>query len=244
MSCEHSENSTALIIGAQSTIARALADALLAQKVVSELITVSRENMPARAHVTHIACNHEADQIVAIADQLTRDKTPLSRVFICTGILHGGSIQPEKSLQALDPATMTEVFKVNCVIPALWVKALLPALKANRDCVLTAFSARVGSISDNHKGGWYSYRTSKAALNMLLKTAAVEYARQAPCVKLLSFHPGTVDTPMSTPFQKHVPPESLFTAEFVAQQLIKITDKLTADGDLSYLDWQGKPILW
>lgn len=239
-----SENATALIIGARSAIAQALAKALTTQKPVSELVTVSRQQMSSLKGNTHFTCNHDSEQISAVVDELINRKVQINRVFICTGILHDASIQPEKSLQALDPTSMMEVFRVNCVIPALWIKALLPVLKGNRLCVLTTFSARVGSITDNHKGGWYSYRTSKAALNMMLKTATVEYARQAPAAKLLSFHPGTVDTPMSGPFQKHVPPDSLFTPEFVARQLIKITDGLTPDGDLSYLDWQGKPIPW
>jgi hypothetical protein len=79
---------------------------------------------------------------------------------------------------------------------------------------------------------------------MVLKTAAVEFARVAPGVKLLSFHPGTVDTPMSTPFQKHVSAQALFTPELVANRLIKITDTLQPDGQLSYLDWQGHPVPW
>lgn len=243
-----SDPSAALIIGAGSAIAGALAKALLEQKTVSEVITVSRQKMPSQAGIRHLVCSHEPDQITEIADELKTRQTRLKRVFICTGILHGKNIQPEKNLKALDPASMMEVFRINCVIPSLWVRALLPVLKGKtkgqQQCVLTAFSARVGSIADNHKGGWHSYRTSKAALNMMLKTAAVEYARVAPMVKLLSFHPGTVDTPLSEPFQKYVEAEALFTPEFVANRLIEITDSLSADGALSYLDWQGKAIAW
>jgi len=242
-----SDPSAALIIGAGSAIAGALAKALLEQKTVSEVITVSRQKMPSQAGIRHLVCSHEPDQISDIVDELKAQQLRLKRVFICTGILHDKNIQPEKNLKALDPATMMEVFRINCVIPSMWVKALLPVLKGKAKgqlCVLTAFSARVGSIADNHKGGWHSYRSSKAALNMMLKTAAVEYARVAPMVKLLSFHPGTVDTPLSEPFQKYVEPEALFTPEFVASRLIEITDSLSADGALSYLDWQGKAIAW
>jgi NAD(P)-dependent dehydrogenase (short-subunit alcohol dehydrogenase family) len=239
-----SEQKNALIIGAYSAIAQALASALIEQNTVTGVIAVSRTPADNSDGIRYLVCNHESEQITAIAAQLRREQSQLARVFICTGVLHDDSIQPEKSLLTLDPVAMMEVFRINCVIPSLWLKALLPLLRTQPHCVLTALSARVGSITDNHKGGWYSYRSSKAALNMVLKTAAIEFARVAPGVKLLSFHPGTVDTPMSRPFQKHVSPEALFTPEFVAKRLISITNTLQPDGQLSYLDWQGNPVPW
>jgi NAD(P)-dependent dehydrogenase (short-subunit alcohol dehydrogenase family) len=117
-------------------------------------------------------------------------------------------------------------------------------LKQARGCKVTIFSARVGSIGDNHLGGWYSYRASKAALNMLLKSTAIEYARRAPSVKLLAFHPGTTDTPLSRPFSKQVPEHKLFQPGFVAEQLFKILEQLEPDGELSFLDWQGQRVDW
>ena len=106
------------------------------------------------------------------------------------------------------------------------------------------FSARVGSISDNRLGGWYSYRASKAALNMMIKTAAIELARRAKNIKLIAFHPGTTDTPLSKPFQKNVPENKLFSAEFVAKQLLDIVENTPIDQSPSYLDWQGETINW
>lgn len=234
----------AIIVGGQSTIARALAKALIEQNKVTDVIALSRKPATDGAGVRNLVCDHSPSQIAAIVDQISRDQSHITHVFICTGMLHRNTIQPEKSLQLLDPEAMMEIFRVNCVLPTLWLKALQPLLKKQQRCVVTVFSARVGSITDNHKGGWYSYRSAKAALNMMLKTAAVEYTRVASGVKLLSFHPGTVDTPMSEPFQKHVSPDALFTPEFVAGRLIEITDTLLPDGVLSYLDWQGKPIPW
>ena len=105
-------------------------------------------------------------------------------------------------------------------------------------------SARVGSIADNHLGGWYSYRCAKAALNMGLKSAAIELARRAKGIKLVAFHPGTVDTPLSEPFQKNVAPEKLFEPAFVAERLDEILAAHAADGELSYLDWAGKAVPW
>ena len=105
-------------------------------------------------------------------------------------------------------------------------------------------SARVGSIGDNHLGGWYAYRASKAALNMLLKTAAIEYSRRSANVKLLSFHPGTTDTPLSKPFQSSVAADKLFTPDFVAAQLIALMTAADIDGQLAFIDWNGQSIDW
>ena len=105
-------------------------------------------------------------------------------------------------------------------------------------------SARVGSISDNRLGGWYSYRASKCALNMLLKTSAIELNRKHKNVKLISFHPGTTDTKLSRPFQSSVSRDKLFTPDFVATKLMDLMRKTDVDGELAYLDWAGAPIDW
>lgn len=166
------------------------------------------------------------------------------QVFICHGILHDDQVSPEKRLEDLDAASMQHVFQINAVTPVLWLKHLLPLLKQSTICKVAVFSARVGSISDNHLGGWYSYRASKAALNMLLKSAAIEYARRAPGVKILAFHPGTTDTPLSSPYSKNVPEGRLFQPAFVAARLLDIIDSLEPDGELSFLDWQNEAVAW
>ena len=137
-----------------------------------------------------------------------------------------------------------QVIEANTVTPMLWLKNLLPIMTGKEPCKVVVFTARVGSISDNKLGGWYSYRTSKAAINMLLKSAAVECSRTAKNIKIISFHPGTTDTPLSKPFQKNVPEHKLFTSEFVANQLINIVKDSDIDGQASFLDWQGKDIPW
>ena len=105
-------------------------------------------------------------------------------------------------------------------------------------------SARVGSIADNRLGGWYSYRGSKAALNMMLKCTALELRRVNPQAKLMAYHPGTVDTPMSKPFQAGVSPEKLFSPARAAAALDQVISSFEVDGDLAYLDWQGQPVPW
>lgn len=239
----------ALVIGAGSAIAAALINEMIQQHSVSGIVAVSRQP-PERAGlpqdnpdvpVRYLSCDYSAAGIRAVAGHVTG---VFSHVFICTGVLHNDHIKPEKRIEDIDAGQMAELLHINSILPALWLQALLPVIKSSPRCVLTVFSARVGSISDNQKGGWYSYRASKAALNMIIKTAAIEYARRAPGIKLLAFHPGTVDTWLSRPFQKNVAAEKLFTPEFVAQQLLTICAALPVDAEASYLDWAGEPITW
>ncbi len=168
----------------------------------------------------------------------------LSRVAITVGTLHSADYQPEKSLGALRSDALGEVYRVNCILPLLWVAALGRGLRRSRDCRVAVLSARVGSIEDNGLGGWYSYRCSKAALNMGLKSAAIELARRAPGVKLLAYHPGTVATGLSAPFQRGVAPQKLFSPSFTARCLSELLDDHGPDGQLHYLDWAGAPIPW
>ena len=127
----------------------------------------------------------------------------------------------------------------------LWMKHLTNYLsKLKNTCVITCLSARVASINENELGGWYCYRASKAALNMMFKTTAIEFKRRAKTTKLVLFHPGTTDTPLSKPFQKNVPKGKLFSPEFVASKLSEVIETRHIDGNVDYIDWQDKSISW
>jgi len=242
------EANNALVIGAGSSIAQALIKQLLSDESVTKITTISRNSLSAsmleNPRIKALQCDNSQPEIAETAAQLLVDKGTFSKVFICHGILHTPDLQPEKRLQDTDAESMAEVLRVNTIVPALWLGALMPVLKGSRPCRVAIFSARVGSISDNRAGGWYSYRASKAALNMIIKTTAVEYARSARNVKLLAYHPGTVDTELSRPFQRNVPPEKLFTSDFTAVQLLQLMEDLPVDGEAAYLDWAGESILW
>ena len=109
---------------------------------------------------------------------------------------------------------------------------------------VVCLSARVGSISDNGFGGWYGYRASKAALNMLVKTASIEYKRRVKNAMLVCYHPGTVDTGLSKPFQKNVAAKKLFTPEFTADQLFTHVSKLDRDQICHFIDWDCEVVTW
>jgi NAD(P)-dependent dehydrogenase (short-subunit alcohol dehydrogenase family) len=243
-------NQLTLIIGANSDIGKALATQIK-NAVDTGLILISREvsnkeKSVNELNVKYIKVKDYQPQSIemAVAEIAAHSELPISQVFICNGILHSETFQPEKRLEDFDAQAFHQVISANTLTPMLWVQKLTPILTRKSPCKFVVFSARVGSISDNNLGGWYSYRASKAALNMMLKTASIELARRAKNIKLISFHPGTTDTPLSKPFQKNVPPEKLFTSEFVAKQLLSIVENTAIDHTLSYLDWEGKSINW
>lgn len=240
------EKTNALVLGASGGLAQALIAQFLADQHIETVIAVSSKPAPdsvqAESGLLWIQTEYAEPAMAEVVEQLKDYSGSISRVCICHGLLHTDSLWPEKRLEDIKPESLHEIFQANAVVPALWLKLLHRVLKAKQPTIVAALSARVGSISDNRLGGWYAYRSSKSALNMLLKNIAIEYARRVKNVKLISFHPGTTDTDLSKPFQAAVPEGKLFTPEFVAERLIGIMDSAVVDGQLSYLDWDNKTI--
>lgn len=176
-------------------------------------------------------------QIQSVGDQL-------HWVINCVGILHEGELQPEKGLRQLNADQLTRYFQVNSIGAALWAKHLLPLLKHEDRSIFASISAKIGSIGDNHLGGWYGYRASKAALNMLMRTAAIEYRRRSPQTIVVTLHPGTTDTKLSKPFQRNVPPEKLFSVDRTVTQLLAVLDGLDKDDSGQFFSWDGSPLPW
>ena len=236
-----------LVIGAGSAIAAAIIDQYLSAG--DSIVAVSRSVQPdamARAdgRLEWLQSDYSEESIQGICNRLRDSAMVFDRVFICNGILHHAHLVPEKRLEDVAAELLTEVMHINAFQPTIWVKHLKPVLRSQQHCILTAFSARIGSIGDNGRGGWYAYRASKAALNMLMKSAAIEYQRERRNVQFLLFHPGTTDTPLSKPFQRSVSPDKLFTAAYVASQLLSIIDGLDPEPSIQYLDWKNTAIEW
>lgn len=177
----------------------------------------------------------------------------------CAGVLHGDSITPdspkregsgpdragpEKRIEDVDPDRLRAVFEVNAFGPLLVAKHFLELLRHDDRAVLANLSARVGSIGDNRRGGWYAYRASKAAQNMFTRTLGLELARRAPNVICLALHPGTVDTDLSRPFQRNVPSDKLFSPDRAARQLLGVIDDCTPEQSGCFLAWDGQEIPW
>lgn len=160
-------------------------------------------------------------------------------------------LQPETSLTKVQKSSLMLTYEVNTVGPILVIKHVWPLLKAGwgtgtqRDFAVVAnLSARVGSIGDNQLGGWHSYRASKAALNQLTKTVSVEFARKKDPIICLLLHPGTVDTDLSRPYQRNVPPGKLFTPQFSVNKLLSIIDSATIHDNGKFFAWDGQEIPW
>jgi len=236
---------SALVIGGSGQIAQAIIKKLLTYLTADNIVVISRGLPPDKfAEVSWHQTEYDEAGMNQLAMRFYDEQRNFEKVFICHGVLHDDSVKPEKRLEEISAASISHVLNINTITPVLWLKHLLPVLKQSEICQVTILSARVGSINDNKLGGWYSYRASKAALNMLLKTTAIEYARRAKQVKLLAFHPGTTNTPLSRPYSVNVPEDKLFSPDFVADRLFEILKTLPADGQLSFLDWQGQSIEW
>lgn len=237
----------ALVVGASGGIGRAVVEGLAQDPAIDRVWAVTRtpaaiDTFPAT--VTGLRATHSEGGIEQTLGAIADRSPNLGRVIVALGALHGEGFAPEKSLQALRAGTLTELYRLNCVLPLLWVAGVAHQFRRAKDCRIAVLSARVGSIGDNELGGWYAYRCAKAALNMGLRSAAIELARRSKGLKLVAYHPGTVDTPLSKPFQRNVPEGSLFTAAFTAERLLGVLDNHPADGTLSYLDYDGRKIPW
>ena len=231
----------AVVVGAGG-IGAAVANALVDQGY-SEVHVVSRGGEAHLSSEVSTWCSDYSDtSIASIARAISERPGTLERLVITNGILQGDGYRPERALRQLSRATMAQIFDVNTILPMLWLGAFHEALRQADKPRMAVLSARVGSIEDNHLGGWYSYRASKAALNMMLQCASVEFGRLNKSAQLVAFHPGTVDTTLSKPFQRGVPESKLFTPKFVAKRLVALLDDVPTAERLLYLDWDGKPI--
>ncbi|MEY4250732.1 MAG: hypothetical protein RJA87_2365 [Pseudomonadota bacterium] len=224
----------AVVFGASGGIGRALVQALLASQGFDHVVAFSR--------TTTVAIDLLDEASLRNAAAFAASKGEIRLVIDATGFLHDETQGPEKSLQQIDPAKMARAFALNAIGPALIMKHMLPLLPRTGKSVFATLSARVASIGDNRLGGWYSYRASKAALNQLVRTAAVDLARRAPSAVCVALHPGTVATPLSAPFSKDG--LDLQTAEVCAVRMLQVIDQSTPAQTGGFFDHLGVPIPW
>jgi NAD(P)-dependent dehydrogenase (short-subunit alcohol dehydrogenase family) len=183
-----------------------------------------------------------SDQIVTTGEAILAVAPHIDRVIITGGVLHDGDIQPEKRVGALETAAMLHLYQINAMGPVLFLKSLWPALRRAHPITAASLSARVGSISDNRLGGWYSYRASKAALNQYMRTLSIELARYNDQAKIVTLHPGTVETDLSQPYRSQVAQGQLKSAAESAGQLWAVLDRLSAGDSGGFFAYDGKPI--
>ena len=162
----------------------------------------------------------------------------------CVGMLHTPEHGPEKNIESIDGQFFLRNIEVNTLPTLLLTQAFFPAFKVSPSVKLAVISARVGSIEDNGLGGWYSYRASKAALNMVVKNLSIEMRRRLKQATVLALHPGTTDTELSKPFQTNVPEGKLFNADNVALDLLNLIANSTPSDSGQFWDYRGENIPW
>jgi NAD(P)-dependent dehydrogenase (short-subunit alcohol dehydrogenase family) len=232
-----------VVVGASGGIGAAFCHALAGSEAVRVVHALSRSRDTFDDPAIRSGSIDLLDEAsIAAAAQRLSAEGPLDLVILATGILHRGELQPEKALRDLDGDNMLDVLHANTVGPAIVAKHFLPLMRREGKSVFAALSARVGSIGDNRLGGWVSYRASKAALNMTLKTLAIEHARRWPDGIVASLHPGTVATGLSEPFRSRVPPAQLFTPDVSAAHLLRVVDGLTPSDTGGFFAWDGSSI--
>lgn len=232
-----------LVVGGSGGIGLALTNALRERPEAQRVVATYRRQVP-----PNCANGVEWRQVdVTDAGQLANCwpvDQPLDCLVYAVGLLHRGSLAPEKTVRRFNPELFALSMQVN-VLPVLSLaQALHGSFKRSKAPRLAAVSARVGSIAENRKGGWYSYRCSKAALNMALKTLALEWRIAMPQGAVAALHPGTTDTALSRPFQANVPAQQLFTPERSAACMLAVLDEVTPDNSGRFWSWDGSELPW
>ena len=242
-----------LVIGASGGVGLALVEHQLQHSSQLEMIAAARsasssselarlkQRYPDRLSVVDADIRDE-ESVRALAEFIGERRLRL--LINASGLLHdkSQSIWPEKRLEDLTHQSFDSLMSVNAWGNALLLKVMVEKMEKKRPAIWAALSARVGSISDNRIGGWYSYRASKAALNQILKTASIECRRRYPNLTIAALHPGTTDSALSKPFQANVPAGKLFIPSFVAAQLIGVLSGLGPDQSGGFFAWDGQAI--
>ena len=219
----------ALVIGSNGTLGSALTKRLKDDFYVH---CINRNNT-----------DYSEASLTGLANEL-KAKGRFDRIICCIGVLHNDSLSPEKSLKQLNEKALSEYFYVNTILPALCIKAFTPLLCKDVDTQFAVLSAMVGSIEDNKLGGWYGYRSSKAALNMLVKTASIEFTRTNKKCSIAAIHPGTTQGNLSRPFSAKIDPKNYYTPEQSAMRILRVIDNLTLKTSGSFLNWDGTELPW
>ena len=221
----------ALVIGASGALGMAFCELLNQDPRCVGVRELGRTTVP--------GLDLEQPETIASAAAELAAEAPYQLIVHAAGLLHRGQVKPEKSYSAIEPEALQAVFQVNTLGPALVLRHFLPLLDPRG--AMAMLSAKVGSIGDNRLGGWYAYRASKAALNMLIKTAAIELTRTRPQSRLLSLHPGTVESGLSQPFRGA---SSARPADVAAAELLTLIDQLTPADSGHFFAYDGERLPW
>lgn len=242
---------TYLIIGGIGGIGRAMVEQIIANTDNKVFATYYRNVPDIEAdNLSWLPMDVSSEASIKEGVESIRQQTEhIDWVVNCVGLLHTEKSQPEKALRQVESEFFMQNMQVNALAGLLIAKHIKPLLaKAERShaqpAIFATISARVGSISDNQVGGWYSYRMSKAALNMGMKNLSIEWDRALKEVCVVVMQPGTVNTQLSAPFQSNVADGHLFSPAYSAECLLEVLSGMSADQSGSFVDWAGESIPW
>lgn len=222
----------ALVIGSSGTIGSAFMSLLKANSACSEVIGVHR-------HSEFPIDYQNLESIESCAIALSQAE-PFQLIINTIGVLHTNQWMPEKRLDDLKAEQLMELMIVNSIGPALTIRHFSKLLDP-KNSIMVTLSAKVGSIEDNRLGGWYSYRASKAALNMLMKTTSIEWARTKPNTALIAMHPGTVNSRLSKPFRGE---QIGRPADQATAEMFNVIEHLQKEDTGSFLTYSGEKLPW
>lgn len=219
-----------LVIGANGTIGSAIADYF--DRNGYDLVTLSQQET-----------DYSEPSLQAHYDRL-KPLGAFSMIICCIGTLHNDTVSPEKRLGQLNSDVLTEYFRINTILPSLCLRFFHRLLEKKASSQFIFLSAMVGSIADNKLGGWYGYRSSKAALNMMVKTGAIEIKRINKRACIAAIHPGTTQGPLSKPFSAGVSDDKYYTPAQSAKRIIELTTTLNAAQSGQFFNWDGSRLPW
>ena len=222
----------ALVIGSSGTIGSAFVDLLKNNPSCSGVVGVHRQSECSLDYQDPASIESCANALAAAG--------PFQLIINTIGVLHSQDWMPEKKLDDLDAEQLSELFKINTIGPTLTIRHFSKLLDPQH-AIMVSLSAKVGSIEDNRLGGWYSYRASKAALNMIIKTASIELARTKPNIALIAMHPGTVNSRLSKPFRG----EQIGRApQDAVADMFQVIENLQLTDSGSFMTYSGEKLPW
>ncbi|RUO64653.1 SDR family NAD(P)-dependent oxidoreductase [Idiomarina ramblicola] len=235
-----------VVLGAGGGLGQALTLELHSQFPDEEIIALSRQPQTGlfdSGKITYCQIDdYSEDSLSAWVSDFKSGGKQLTGVISTIGMLHDEQTFPEKKLSDITADNLTKLFSVNAIKPLLALKAFVPILDRKKTWFWVQLSAKVGSIEDNYLGGWYAYRSSKAALNMLLKTASVELRRTHKELCVAAIHPGTTDTELSKPFQQRIAANKLYSPELSAERIVEVVKHLKPEQSGGLWHWDGSAL--
>ena len=230
-----------LIAGSSGAIGREFTRFYSDDPNVEKIVTLSREkNDSGHKKIQSIEIDYTKEETFENLEKISQLES-ISTIIIATGILHTDQIKPEKSIDSVNFEDLKDVFQVNVFGPILLLKKLLPLIKKSQGVKIVFLTARVGSISDNELGGWYSYRSSKSALNMMIKNLSIELKRANKENIVIGIHPGTVKSHLSEPFLRNVK-HDIFTPRKSVELMAQVISKISQKDSGKCFDFLGKVI--